>query len=47
MANNQSKRIKLNPPKFDANSYKGYVEEVTVWQKLCGVPKAEQGIILW
>ena len=47
MATNQNNRIKLNPPKFDANNYEGYVAEVTVWQKLCGVPKAEQGILLW
>ena len=51
MANNQNNekrdRIKLNPPKFDPNNYEGYVAEVTVWQKLCGVPKEEQGILLW
>ena len=47
MATNQNNRIKLNPPKFDANNYEGYVAEVTVCQKLCGVPKAEQGILLW
>ena len=51
MGNNQNNerrdRIKLNPPKFYANNYEGYVAEVTVWQKLCGVPKEEQGILLW
>ena len=47
MATNQNNRIKLNPPKFDTNNYEGYVAEVTVWQKLCGVPKVEQGILLW
>ena len=51
MATNQKNekrdRIKLNPPEFDPDNYEGYVAEVTVWQKLCGVSKAEQGTLLW
>ena len=39
-------RTRVPVPKFGA-SYESYMANVEVWKLLCGLPKTEQGIMLW
>jgi hypothetical protein len=40
-------RTRVPSPKFSTIDYEGYMAQVEVWQKICGVPKEEQGMMLW
>ena len=40
-------RVKIKVPEFSSTNFKAYMEEVDVWTELCGLPKAQQGIMLW
>ena len=39
-------RTRVPVPKF-GESYESYIANVEVWRLLCGLPKTEQGIMLW
>ena len=39
-------RTRVPVPRF-LESYESYVANVEVWKLLCGLPKTEQGIMLW
>ena len=34
-------------PQFKSDNFEGYIADIEVWQLLCGLPKSEQGIMLW
>ena len=40
-------RVRITVPKFSSTNFKAYMEEVEVWTELCGLPKEQQGIMLW
>ena len=39
-------RTRVPVPKFGDN-FESYMANVEVWKLLCGLPKSEQGIMLW
>ena len=34
-------------PQFESDNFESYIADIEVWQLLCGLPKSEQGIMLW
>ena len=44
-----AERIKVPIPVFTADhiGFNAYMKEVKAWRRLCGLPKADQGVMLW
>ena len=44
-----AERIKVPIPVFAADhiGFDAYMKEVKAWRRLCGLPKADQGVMLW
>ena len=40
-------RTKVQVPKLDPDEFEIYLADINVWKKLCGLPKNEQGMMLW
>jgi len=41
------RNIKIQPPVFSSSAFESYMEEVTIWRELCGLPNNKQAIFLW
>ena len=41
------RNIKIQPPVFSSNAFESYMEEVSIWRELCGLPDNKQAIFLW
>ena len=41
------RNIKISPPVFSSSDFEAYMEEVSIWRELCGLPLIKQAIFLW
>ena len=46
VANQSMVRAKVPVPVFSDN-YEQYSNKVKIWQKVCGLPKNQQALVLW